>query len=155
MGSVPKYSLHDLDFVCRLCAQILCTNFAHTCTHTERGLIWVDQHWMPARFLCTHIKHTRGSAGSWWSSESLNLCVLALTAASLGSLNYLTHQMNFIVHWGLSMLVKVIFPSPMCRRISFAMQLSLLPAGCPSPPEGNPAPWRHCWWVVQEHVQVF
>lgn len=29
----------------------------------------------------------------------------------LALLNYHSYQMNFIVHWGLSMLVKVIFPS--------------------------------------------
>lgn len=38
--------------------------------------------------------------------------------------------MNFIVHWGLSMLVKVIFPSPACCGISSATQWSLLPASC-------------------------
>lgn len=38
--------------------------------------------------------------------------------------------MNFIVHWGLSMLVKVIFPSPACCGIPSAMQWSLPPSSC-------------------------
>lgn len=56
--------------------------------------------------------------------SSLNLIYLfqLLLLGHLAPLNYLCLQMNFIVHWGLSMLVKVIVTSPACCRILSAMQ---------------------------------